>query len=289
MKPIYVAICLLYISSLCCTSKKTEEHSSTPADSTTTGSNPQKELTPSLQMLLDSANLIGVILVYKQAADTYYASDFSKAQEGHLPASTFKIANSIIGLEIGVVDDENTVIKWDGKKKWRPEWEQDLALHDAFHLSCVPCYQQIARKIGATRMNDYLSRLQYGHMDVSAENIDMFWLEGKSYISAYEEVQFLMKLYSGTLAVSARTLNIMKKMMVIKQTPDYTLNGKTGWSIDHGDNGWFVGYVETHDGVSFFAVNITPTPAFNMDNFGDSRKELAVLALKKLNIASITL
>jgi len=41
-----------------------------------------------------------------------------------LPASTFKIPNTLIALEEEIVD-ENTVLKWDGKKRaWKP-WNQD--------------------------------------------------------------------------------------------------------------------------------------------------------------------
>jgi beta-lactamase class D len=33
-------------------------------------------------------------------------------------ASTFKIVNSLIGIQTGVIRDENMVIKWDGAKRW---------------------------------------------------------------------------------------------------------------------------------------------------------------------------
>ena len=71
---------------------------------------------------------------------------------GHLPASTFKIPNSIIALETGLIEDDSTLIKWDGDERRLPAWEQDLVFRDAFHYSCVPCYQEIARKIGEKRM-----------------------------------------------------------------------------------------------------------------------------------------
>lgn len=95
----------------------------------------------------------------------------------NLPASTFKITNSIIALETGVVENDSTLLKWNGEKRRFKNWEQDLILRDAFHFSCVPCYQEIARKVGENKMNKFLKKLDYGNMKVDSSNLDLFWLE----------------------------------------------------------------------------------------------------------------
>ena len=160
-----------------------------------------------------------------------------------------------------------------------------MILQEAFHYSCVPCYQEVARKIGVKRMNEYLVRLDYGKMDVDANNIDMFWLEGKSQITQFQQIEFLKKLYNSELQISQRTASIMKKMMVIEEADHYKISGKTGWSIQNGNNnGWFVGYVETNKLTHFFATNIAPKQDFNMDKFPMIRKELTFKALKQMGI-----
>lgn len=72
-----------------------------------------------LSLLLDSLNLQGSILIYDPQLDNFFSNDFSWADTKFTPASTFKIPNSIIGLEVGVLND-STIFKWDGKPRyWR--------------------------------------------------------------------------------------------------------------------------------------------------------------------------
>lgn len=242
-----------------------------------------REKVPGYQAILDSSQVTGAILVFDPAEKTFYSNDFEWCETGHLPASTFKIPNSIIALETGVMKSDSTMIKWDGEKRRLAEWERDLSLREAFHISCVPCYQEIARAIGVERMNDYLIRFDYGHMIVDPASIDRFWLEGESKISQYEQIDFLYRFYSSGLPISKRTESIMKKLMVIEESDTLRLSGKTGWSIRNGNNnGWFVGYAEKGEKVLFFATNINPNAGFNMDMFPLIRKEITLKALKTM-------
>jgi len=104
------------------------------------------------QSIIDSANVKGSVLIYDFQKNIYYSNNFSWADKGKIPASTFKIPNSIIALESGIVENDSTLFIWDGKKRYLKIWEQDLIFRDAFHFSCVPCYQGIARKIGKKRL-----------------------------------------------------------------------------------------------------------------------------------------
>lgn len=224
-------------------------------------------------------------MIYDLEKETYYSNDFKWTKIGNLPASTFKITNSIIALETGVVKDDSTLFKWDGKKRWLKSWEQDLIFKDAFHFSCVPCYQDVARRIGANRMNEYLDKLDYGNMIVDSSNIDIFWLEGDSRITQFQQINFLKRFFESKLPISKRTEKRMKKLMVIEENKNYKLSGKTGWSVRNGNNnGWFVGYIEIESKIYFFATNLSPKESFNMEMFSMIRKEITLKAFKKLNI-----
>ena len=256
-----------------------------PHSSKDTTNPPQKITTPVLQILIDSARVTGVILVYNPQTDTYYSNNFAAAEQGHLPASTYKIPNSIIALEAGVVENDSTLFPWDGEERAMDRWEQDLLFRDAFRLSCVPCYQEVARTIGAERMNDYLQQLDYGTMVVDTGNIDQLWLVGNSRISPRQQVDFLQRFYDAQLPISPRTEAIVKRMMVVEDKDTYRLSGKTGLSNDGGAyNGWFVGYVETSDNVHFFATNLQPTNSLAIDQLIASRVEISIQALEVLNI-----
>ena len=237
------------------------------------------------QAIIDSADVEGSIVIYDLKDDKYYSNDFPWAKKGNLPASTFKITNSIIALETGTVENDSTVFKWNGEKRRLKNWEQDLFFRDAFHFSCVPCYQEVARKIGVKNMTEYLNKLEYGSMKVDSTNIDVFWLEGESQISQFQQIDFLKRFYQSELPISERTEEIMKRMMIIEDNNNYTLRGKTGWSIRNGNNnGWFVGYIETRNKIYFFASNVEPKDQFDMDMFQMIRKDLTFKAFEEMGI-----
>jgi beta-lactamase class D len=241
----------------------------------------QRVIFPAFREILDSAQVTGAILVFDTTENTYYSNDFTWCETGRLPASTFKIPNSIIALETGVMESDSTLIKWDGEKRRLGEWERDLYFRDAFRVSCVPCYQEIARKIGVDRMKAYLAKLNYGHMIVDSASVDRFWLEGESKINPFEQIDFLKRIYYSELPISSRTETIMKRMLFIGENDSVRLSGKTGWSIRNGNNnGWFVGYAEIGRKVLFIATNINPDQEFNMDLFPVIRKEISEKAIR---------
>ena len=250
-----------------------------------TSSAPKMQVLPKLQAILDSSKVDGAVLIYDLDKDKFSSNNFDLAEKGHLPASTFKIVNSIIALETGVVAGDTSVLHWNGEKRAFQHWEQDLMLKDAFRFSCVPCYREIARKIGTARMNDYLVKLMYKGMDVHAQNLDIFWLEGNSRISCFEQINFLKRFYQSELPISHETENAVKQMMVIEKTDEYKLYAKTGWSTQNGiNNGWYVGFVEKGNNVWIFTVNVEPTEQFDMNKFPAIRKEICYAALKTTGI-----
>jgi len=239
----------------------------------------------SFQSILDTAKVTGSVLVYDPQLKTLYSNDFERCEKGFLPASTFKIVNSIISLETGVVENDSTIFIWNSQKRNLAIWEKDLSFKEAFQLSCVPCYQDIAKIIGAKRMNEYLKKLNYGHMIVDSTTIDNFWLEGESKITIYEQIDFLKRYYFSELPISKRTENILRRLMLIEENKNYKFSGKTGWAIRNGNNiGWFVGFLEVNSKVYFIVTNIDPKQDFNMDLFPKIRTQLSMKAFKKLKL-----
>jgi beta-lactamase class D len=239
---------------------------------------------PAFGTILDSLKVKGAILIYDVKNNTYYSNDFSWAKTGIIPASTFKIPNSIIALETGVIANDSVVFKWDGEKRRFKKWEQDLTFKQAFQVSCVPCYQEIARKIGVKRMKTYLKKLNYSGMVFDTLTLDNFWLQGKSKFSQMQQIDFLERLYFSKLPISKRTENIMKDIMLLEKTESYTLSGKTGWGMrGELDNGWFVGYLETQNTVYFFATNVEMKNA-TMESFPAIRMNATKEAFRKMKL-----
>jgi beta-lactamase class D len=188
--------------------------------------------------------------------------DSARAEEGFLPASTFKIANSVVALETGVASGPDFAIRWDSvrdpRRPGRDAWYRDQTMRSAFAVSAVWYYQEIARRAGEVRMRDWLRRLDYGNADVSG-GVDRFWLTGGLRISAAQQVDFLRRLYEGRLPVSPRTTAAVKEILVMEDSAGYRLSAKTGaTSLPDGTMiAWLVGYVERDGGVQYFAMNLS--------------------------------
>ena len=234
--------------------------------------------------ILDSLQVKGSILIYDVKNKTYYSNDFSWAKTEIIPASTFKIPNSIIALETGIIESDSAIFKWNGEKRRFKKWKEDLTFKKAFQVSCVPCYQEIARKVGVKRMKSYLKKLNYNGMVFDTLTIDNFWLQGKSKFSQMQQIDFLKRLYYSKLSISKRTENIMKDIMQIEKTESYVLSGKSGWGMRNEiNNGWLVGYLETNNSVYFFATNVEKQET-NMDEFPIIRLNSTKSAFRNLKL-----
>lgn len=230
----------------------------------------------------DAENLEGTIVIRDLESKKQWIYNPKRAKTGFLPASTFKIINSMVALETGVLVPEDTLF-WNGKNHWLPVWRKNHVLKTAFEVSCVPCYQEIARKVGVEKMNKHVLANNYGQMDIRAENLDMFWLEGKSKITAFEQVDFIEKLYNNELAFSQKTIDIVKEIMINEKGEDFVLRGKTGWAEMEAEQinmGWFVGYITTENGNYAFAMNVERQISEGMEGFVASRKGITMKIFK---------
>ncbi len=237
-----------------------------------------------LKRIFDKYGLTGTMLIHDPETNKNHGYTPARWDSGYLPASTFKIPHSLIGMETGMIDTIY-LFKWDGKKRRLPQWDKDLTLRDAFRVSCVPCYQELARKIGPERMKSFLTKMSYPGMDVRAENIDLFWLEGNSRITPRQQVEFLKRLFEEDLPLKKSVMQAMKEIMVNETTPEYTLSGKTGWAVRNGNNyGWFVGWIETKGKVYFIATLVEPKNQEMVDDFAMARKTVTMEVMRFMGI-----
>src|SRR5262249_23310561 len=156
------------------------------------------------------------------------ASDKDRSGEDRLPASTFKIANSLIALETGVVaDPDKDIFKWDGVTRSIEAWNKDHTMRSAIAASAVPVYHEIARRIGAERMQKYLDLLDYGNHNIGG-GIDQFWLTGDLRIDPMQQVDFVDRLRRGVLPVSKRSQELTRDILPVAKAGDATIRYKTG-------------------------------------------------------------
>ena len=214
--------------------------------------------------------MVGTFVLFDVATDTMFVSDEARAKKRFTPASTFKIANSLIGLDVGAVKNVDEVLPYGGKPQRIKEWERDMGLREALKTSNVPIYQELAQRIGIDRMREGVKKLGYGNMEIG-NVVDRFWLDGPLAISAVEQTEFLHRMLSGSLPINANAVSAVKEITLLEKTDTYELHGKTGWLFGTARQlGWWVGWIERENKVYPFALNIDVTKD------GDAAKRIPI-------------
>lgn len=226
---------------------------------------------PRLAQPFTQRGLRGVFVAFEPSANRWAASDVERAGRGFLPASTFKIANSLIGLECGAVAGVDVVLPWDGRDRGVTSWNHDQDMREAFRNSTVWFYQELARRAGEERMREWVRRIGYGNGDISG-GIDVFWLQGAIRVTAVEQIGFLHRLREDTLPFRASVMAEVRDLMVAARGDGWVLRAKTGMTlrVEH-PVAWYVGWVEA-DGRQpvFFALN------FDIASAADANPRIAV-------------
>lgn len=225
----------------------------------------------SLKPFFDNHKVEGCFGLFDNAHGDFTIYNLKRYRDSsYSPASTFKIVNSLIGFETGKITREDMVLKWDGKVRQRPEWNQDLRYDSAFKYSAVWYFQEVARMIGRDTMKKFLDSLHYGNANISGP-LDSFWLNNTLKISPDEQLGLMKQLYFNKLTdlFSMRSMDKVKQAMLIERTDKYGLFYKTG--LTTMENGrplaWIVGWVE--EGIQnkpyFFVLNFeSADPNANM-------------------------
>ena len=214
-----------------------------------------------LRSVFQSQGVTGTFALYDAQSDELTAVDAKRAATRYVPASTFKIANSLIALETGVVKDENEVIPYGGKPQPFKAWEKDMSMREAITASNAAIYQELARRIGLGRYHHWLNLVHYGNRQ-TGKSLETFWLDGPLEISAVEQARFVARLALNKLSISDRSQTIVRDILRLEQNDGRTLYGKTGWRFSSTPQlGWWTGWVEHGGKVTTFSLNIDmPTP-----------------------------
>lgn len=238
---------------------------------------------PSLESEFLQRGTTGTFVRLDLTTDRVTLVNPTRAQQRYSPASTFKIANSLIAIETGAVEGPGEIIPWDGKPALMKEWERDMTLAEAIRVSNVPAYQAIARRIGLKAYEDWLERLGYGNAN-PGKIVDRFWLDGTLTISAIEQTSFLAALALEELPMSKPAQAAVKGMILQEERNGRRLFAKTGWLRSASPQiGWWVGWVEGRDRIDTFAINVD----LASENDLQKRQEIGKAILARLGLFDV--
>lgn len=222
-----------------------------------------------LKKYFDSAKVEGCFGMFDNGQGQFTIYNMPRYRDSaYTPASTFKIFNSLVALGTGRIFSDTVVVPWDGVVRTSPsgdtmtDWNKDMNMREAFAVSNVGFYQEMARRIGRDTMQKMLDSVGYGNKKIGAA-IDRFWLDNSLKITPDEELGLVKRLYFKQLPFQNREQEIVKDLMIREKTDKYTLAYKTGWGTTEKGNqlGWLVGWIEENNHPYFFVLNIeSPDP-----------------------------
>lgn len=231
----------------------------------------------SLKKYFDDAGVQGTFGIFDNAQGQFTVYNLTRFRDStYLPASTFKIFNSLAALGTGVIFSDTVVVPWDKVVRTGPggdtmsQWNKDMNMREAFAVSNIGFYQEMARRIGKDTMQMMLDSVGYGRRYDTfriTDNIDRFWLDNTLKVTADEQLGFVKRLYFKQLPFQNREQEIVKDLMIRERNDKYILAYKTGWgTTDKGNQlGWIVGWIEENKHVYPFVLNIeSADPNINM-------------------------
>ena len=218
----------------------------------------------------------GVAVIYDPDENCYQIYNHELALTQRSPCSTFKIISSLIALENGIIEPDDSTRTWSGEVFWNEEWNKDIDFSDAFHASCVWYFREFVDEIGKDMIQEELNRLEYGNCDISDWNgrlntnnsnpaLTGFWIESSLLISPKEQVEVMERIFGNKTDYSQETLNQLKQVMLLsgQDTAGISIYGKTGMGKAHGIvvDSWFTGFADSNsDGKRiYFCVYLGET------------------------------
>ena len=224
-------------------------------ESSTTVSVLNARLIPEIKTSFDKRDIVGCFILHDLENDTSIIYNEERSKQEFLPASTYKILNSLIALECKVVEDENEIIYWDSLKRSVAIWNQSHNMKTGIKYSVVWFYQELARRIGEKNMQKWVRHVGYGNQQIG-QKIDDFWLVGDLRITPREQVEFLKHFVNEELPFASENIKKVKEMIIEDEQEGYVFRAKTGWADIGIPVGWYIGYIEINNKSYIFVNNI---------------------------------
>ena len=134
------------------------------------------------------------------------------------------------------------------------------------------------------RMKEMVDDSDFGKMDITPETIDRFWFSGKSRITPWEPMNFILNFYTNKLPFSEANIDLVKKLIILKETDIWILRGKIGMTNQDGKNlGWMVGYLEENGNVWLYVCNVE-SGLDNTIRFKESRRGIPEKIFKSMGL-----
>lgn len=232
----------------------------------------------------------GCFLLYNVKTNVFEKVVGEEVCREQFPAcSSFKVPLAVMAFDAGILKDENQVLKWDGKKDDREVANKNHNAKTWMSDSIVWFSQRITTKMGKQKFQNYLNKFNYGNKDISA-GITEAWLVSPAAttpalkVSAYEQVDFMKKLWTNNLPASQRAIKLTQDITYLETSPNgFKLNGKTGSNFYDADKkmhlGWFIAHIQKEDQEYISVVNISDLSPSDGPGYGGMKAKAITKSL----------
>ncbi len=237
-------------------------------------------------------------ILYDLKQDKTVISYNPKRCAQRIPAnSTFKIPLSLMAFDQKLIN-QNTIFKWDGKKRKLGVWNQNQTPVSWLQNSVVWVSQLLTTQMGLNTVKDYLAKFNYGNQDFSGDpgqnnGLTEAWLSSSLKISGDEQLRFIKALVTDRLPVSQQAIdNTRANMYLETSAKGWKLYGKTGSGYHHPEDKWhhlsmasvpqdgsFTGFIEKPEQTYLLVVNFTDLQKPESSQLGGSRAKGAAKAI----------
>ena len=245
----------------------------------------QEEIAEPIIVEVDWSNYFdginGAAVIYDPIENCYQIYNQELALTQRSPCSTFKIISSLIALENGIIEPDDSTRTWSGEIFWNEEWNKDIDFSDAFHASCVWYFREVIDEIGKDMIQEELNRLEYGNCDISDWDgrlntnnsnpvLTGFWIESSLLISPKEQVEVMERIFGDHTDYSEETLYQLKQVMLLSEEIEagILIYGKTGMGKADGIvvDSWYTGFADIADKRIYFCVYLGETDNKNVSS-----------------------
>ena len=190
----------------------------------------------SFKKYFDSAGVSGSFGLFDNGQGHFTIYNLSRFRDSaYLPAGTFDILQSLIGVQTGLVKDDSALAKTDRENG----------------------FGQLAQRIGKDTLKKWIDSLGYGNKNIGGP-IDSFWLNNHLKITSDEQLGLTKKLYFDQLPFFQHTQLLVRHTMLTEKNANYQLAYKTGRGVKEDGHaiGWILGWVEENKHPYFFVLNL---------------------------------
>ena len=219
-------------------------------------------------------NVSGTFGMFDNSRGDFTIYELDRFKNGFPPGQTFNIITALIGLHVGRVSDDSSMITVSDKDSVSP-----LNVYQTFHTSSSDHVRALAKLIGRDTIKYWVDSLKYGNKKI-AKATENYWTNDSLTISADEQLGLIKRLYFRQHPFRASVQESVKKMLIVENNSQHQLAYQLGVTKYKGKQlAWVVGWMEENRHVYPFVINFDAEEGVDTNELGLKMTKEILLSL----------